>query len=141
MANDEYVGVTVGKQASDGEYVISTGLIVPGGFVPDHYHQWEDQTFHVIEGELDAKIGEEHFRVNAGDSIHSPRGVTHYMENVGDSPAKLISYIFPGEWAEEFMAETSRQNESGQQDFDFIEKHFGVFMFDIGCNKSSVIQS
>jgi len=126
MANDEYAGVAVGKEATGGEYIISTGVIGPGGFVPDHYHKWEDQTFHVVEGELDAKIGEERIRVGSGDSIHCPRGVSHYMKNVGDCPAKVISYIFPGEWAEEFMAETSRQNETNQQDFELVERQFGV---------------
>lgn len=87
---------------SDGEYVISTGVIGPGGFVPDYYHQWEDQTLHVIERELDAKIGEECFRVKTGHSIHCPRGVSHYMKNLGDSPAKLINYIFPANGLKSF---------------------------------------
>ena len=126
MANEEYAGVAVGKDSTDGEYVITTGVIEPAGFVPDHYHKWEDQTFHVIEGVLDAKIGNEHFELNPGDSIHCPRGVTHYMKNIGSSKAKVISYIFPGEWAEDFMAETSRQNQTGQLDLELIEKQYGV---------------
>lgn len=126
MANDEYAGVTVGKEDTGGDYVITTGIIGPGGFIPDHYHKWEDQTFHVIEGELDTKIGDEQFRLKPGDSVHCPRGVSHYMKNTGSKTAKLVSYIFPGEWAEDFMAETSRQNESGQRDFAIIETQYGV---------------
>ena len=126
MADGEYTGVVAGKDVTGGDYVISTGIIGPGSFIPDHVHKWEDQTFHVLERELEAKIGEKRFRLKSGDSIHCPRGVTHYMKNTGDSPAKLVSYIFPGEWAEEFMAETSRQNDAGQQNLEFIEKQFGV---------------
>lgn len=126
MANDEYTGVSVGKDATGGEYIVSTGIIGPGGFIPDHYHKWEDQTFHILEGELDTKIGDEVFQAKAGDSIHCPRGVSHYMKNNGENPAKLLSYIFPGEWAEDFMAETSRQNKSGQRDLELIEREFGV---------------
>mmetsp|Transcript_27811 Transcript_27811/g.42817 ORF Transcript_27811/g.42817 Transcript_27811/m.42817 type:complete len:219 (-) Transcript_27811:30-686(-) len=126
MSNTEYAGVVVGKESTGGDYVISDGIMAPGGFVPNHFHKWEDQTFHVITGELEAKIGNETFFLSPGDSIHCPRGVSHYMKNVGSTEAKLISYIFPGHWAEDFMAETSRQNHEGKQDLKLIEQEFGV---------------
>ncbi|MEZ5872212.1 MAG: cupin domain-containing protein [Nitratireductor sp.] len=126
MSATEYTGVVVGKEATDSEYVISDGVIAPNGFIPDHYHLWEDQTFHIIEGQLEAKIGNEVLHISTGDSIHCPRGVSHYMKNIGHKEARLISYIFPGDWAEEFMAETSRQNSSGKHDRKLIEEKFGV---------------
>lgn len=126
MAEDEFAGIVVGKEATDCEYVISNGVIAPGAFIPDHYHKWEDQTFHVIEGQLEAKIGDAHYILGPGDTAHCPRGVSHFMKNVGQTQAKLISYIFPGDWAEDFMAETSRQNQNNQRDLDLIEDRFGV---------------
>jgi quercetin dioxygenase-like cupin family protein len=126
MSPTEYTGVVAGKQATGGEYVITDGIIGPGGFIPDHYHKWEDQTFHIIEGVLEAKIGAETVQLGSGDSVHCPRGVSHYMKNTGEATARLISYIFPGDWAEEFMAETSRQNHSGARDLQLIETKFGV---------------
>ncbi|MGB7261308.1 MAG: cupin domain-containing protein [Albidovulum sp.] len=126
MAEDEFTGIVVGKDATASEYVISNGVIAPGAFIPDHYHKWEDQTFHVIEGRLEAKIGDTHYSLGPGDTAHCPRGVSHFMKNEGHTQAKLISYIFPGDWAEEFMAETSRQNQDNQRDFDLIEERFGV---------------
>lgn len=126
MTEDEFTGIIVGKDASDSEYVITDGIMTPGAFVPAHYHKWEDQTFHVIQGTLEAKIGEETFRLAAGDTIHCPRGISHYLKNIGDVDAKLISYIFPGDWAEDFFEETSRQVKSGEFDFALIEERFGV---------------
>ncbi|MCG8331045.1 MAG: cupin domain-containing protein [Chitinophagales bacterium] len=126
MADKEYTGIVVGKEQTNSEYVISDGVIEAGGFVPDHYHKWEDQTFHVIKGKLEAKIGNEIYQISAGDTIHCPRGITHYIKNVGDEDAFLISYIFPGDWAEDFMEETSRQVQSGKPDFKLIEEKFGV---------------
>lgn len=126
MSATEYTGVVVGKEVTDSEYVISDGVIAPAGFIPDHYHLWEDQTFHVIEGHLEAKIGDEVLKIGSGDTVHCPRGVSHYMKNIGKKEARLISYIFPGDWAEEFMAETSRQVSSGEQDLELIEQKFGV---------------
>ena len=126
MAEGEYIAVIAGKESTNSEYVISDGVIKLEGFVPDHYHEWEDQTFHVIEGRLDVKIGEQTFQAEAGDCIHCPRGVSHYMKNIGESQVRLFSYIFPGDWAEDFFAETSRQNHSGEHDFEMIEEKFGV---------------
>lgn len=74
---EEYTGVVVGKEETASEYVISDGVIAPGGFIPDHYHTWEDQTFHVIQGRLEAKIGDDRREVGPGDTIHYPRGVSH----------------------------------------------------------------
>jgi len=126
MADGEYAGIVVGKEVTGGSYVITNGVIAPGGFVPDHYHKWEDQTFHVIVGTLEAKIGDRVVEISEGDTVFCPRGVSHYMKNTGSVPAKLISYILPGEWAEDFMAETSRQNKSGEFDPGKIERQFGV---------------
>lgn len=126
MTDKEYTGILVGKEVTHSEYVISEGIIEPQGFVPDHYHRWEDQTFHVITGHLEAKIGEDVVRIGPGDTIHCPRGISHYMKNIGEEPVRLISYIFPGDWAEDFMAETSRQVTSGKPDLALIEEKFGV---------------
>lgn len=126
MTDKEYTGIVVGKDETNSEYIISDGIIQPEGFVPDHYHKWEDQTFHIITGKLEAKIDDEIVQIGAGDTIHCPRGTSHFMKNIGDSDARLISYIFPGDWAEDFMAETSRQVKSGNFDFELIEEKFGV---------------
>lgn len=126
MTENEFTGMVVGKEATNSEYVITDGIIEPNGFIPDHYHKWEDQTFHIIEGELEAKIGNKTFRISSGDTIHCPRGTSHYMKNIGSENAKVISYIIPGDWAEDFMAETSIQVKSGKMDLKAIEEKYGV---------------
>ena len=139
MSNTEYAGIVVGREATNDEYIISDGIIGVNGFVPNHYHKWEDQTFHVIEGTLVAQIGDNtpQITIGPGDTIHCPRNVTHYIKNIGNVEAKVISYIFPGTWAEEFMAETSRQNHEGKQDFNLIEEKFGVVYVPLLENKTN----
>lgn len=126
MTEKEFTSIVVGKESTNSEYVITDGIIEPNGFVPDHYHKWEDQTFHVIEGKLEAKIGNETFVIQSGDSIHCPRGISHYMKNIGNKNAKLISYIIPEDWAKDFMAETSKQVKSGKLDLKLMEEKYGV---------------
>lgn len=126
MAKGEYTNIIVSAQQTNNEYVITDGIIEVGSFVPDHYHKWEDQTFHIIEGKVKAKIGEQFYELTAGDTIHCPRGISHFIKNTGNSNARLVSYIFPGHWAEDFFAETSRQNKTGEHDKSIMEEKFGV---------------
>lgn len=126
MSQGEYTNIVVSAKQSNNEYVISDGIIEPNGFVPDHYHKWEDQTFHVLEGVVEAKIGNEIYQLQAGDTVHCPRGITHFMQNKGQKNARLLSYTFPGTWAEDFMEETSKQNRSRKFDLDLIEEKYGV---------------
>ena len=126
MAKGEYTNIIVSTEQSNGEYVISDGAIHPDGFIPEHYHKWEDQTFHVLEGEVEAKIGNKIYQLSTGDSIHCPRGITHYMKNNSTKNVRLLSYIFPGTWAEDYFEETSRQNHSGEYDLELVEEKYGV---------------
>lgn len=126
MSKGEYTNIIVSAQQTNNEYVITDGIIEVGSFVPDHYHKWEDQTFHIIEGKVEAKIGEQFYELTAGDTIHCPRGISHFIKNIGTSNARLVSYIFPGYWAEDFFAETSRQNKAGEHDKNIMEEKFGV---------------
>jgi quercetin dioxygenase-like cupin family protein len=122
MTKNEFTGIVVGKEATNSEYVITNGIIEPEGFVPDHYHKWEDQTFHIIAGELEAKVGDEKFKIGIGDSIHCPRGISHYLKNIGKTDVHFIT----GDWAEDFFEETSRQMKANEFDLKLIEDRFGV---------------
>ena len=95
MSPTEYTGVVAGKQATGGEYVITDGIIGPGGFIPDHYHKWEDQTFHIIEGVLEAKIGAETVQLGSGDSVHCPRGCIPLHEEYRRSHGPFDQLYFP----------------------------------------------
>ncbi|MGB1204848.1 MAG: cupin domain-containing protein [Chitinophagales bacterium] len=126
MSKGEYTNVIVNSKQANNEYVITDGIIEPNGFVPDHFHKWEDQTFHIMEGEVEAKIENKWYKLGVGDTIHCPRGISHFIKNNGTSNVRIVSYIFPGKWAEAFFAETSKQNKTGKRDLKLIEEKFGV---------------
>ena len=126
MSKGEYTNIIVKSNQANNEYVITDGIIEPNGFVPDHYHKWEDQTFHILEGKVEAKIANKWYELNIGDTIHCPRGTSHFIKNNSNQNVRIVSYIFPGTWAESFFAETSKQNKSGNRDLKLIEEKFGV---------------
>ncbi len=126
MTGKEYTGILIGKDATNGEYVITEGTIDIGGFVPEHYHKWEDQTFHIVQGTVEAKIGNETVIAGRGDAIHCSRGVPHLLKNIGNEEVKIISYLFPGHLAEDFFEESNRQIRGGSFDPEKIDREFGV---------------
>lgn len=66
MSKGEYTNIILNAKQTNKEYLITDGIIEPNGFIPDHFHKWEDQTFHIVEGKLEAKIGEHWYELNVG---------------------------------------------------------------------------
>lgn len=74
---------------------ITTGYvqILAGRNNPLHYHPNAEEVLHLIEGELDHRVGDDHFRLTAGSTLHVPQGVIHNAHNVGAVTARmLVSY-------------------------------------------------
>lgn len=79
-------------------------LLPPGGVVPRHIHQGEDENNFVLEGELTMQIGEAVYYAGAGSYVVAPRGVQQYFKNEGDTPCRFLTTFTPG-GAEGFFKE------------------------------------
>ncbi len=64
---------------------------------PQHIHKNEDETFYVLEGEINVLMGEQTVKVTAGSFAFIPKGTVHAMCRVGPKPARfLATYSPPG---------------------------------------------
>lgn len=99
-----------------GAHSLSVAILRKGSEAPLHEHSREDETFYVIEGELDARVGDEHHRLGAGDSVFLPRGLKHRLLCVSDH-AKLIMLIHPP-GLENFFDEIDQATAAGPVDPD-----------------------
>lgn len=81
--------------ASDGSTQLYLGQqwLQPGDQVFDHTHPCEE-ILHFVAGEATVRLGDERFRVGAGDSVHIPAGVLHGFTNTGNIELRLY-VIFP----------------------------------------------
>ena len=61
----------------------------PNTSVRTHYHPAEEAMV-ILEGELEATLGDEVFPVSAGHVVLAPPGVKHGFVNRSGSPAKLF---------------------------------------------------
>lgn len=90
----------------------------PGIEIPLHVHKDEDEVFHVLEGELEIKVGEEIKLLKAGDIGFCPRGIPHSWKVVGNNKARVMLSVFPA--GLENMFQEILRLPSGPPDFDKI---------------------
>jgi transcriptional regulator with XRE-family HTH domain len=50
---------------------------------------------YVLEGKVNAAIGEKRYSLNKGDTLYFDSSMPHYFENIGASDARLICVISP----------------------------------------------
>ncbi|HET6820480.1 MAG TPA: cupin domain-containing protein [Candidatus Limnocylindria bacterium] len=72
-------------------------LIEPGGGTgPEAYaHESDEECLIVLEGCLDLWVGDEEYRLEAGDAIRYPSRVAHRNRNPGPNPARIIFVLTP----------------------------------------------
>jgi quercetin dioxygenase-like cupin family protein len=66
------------------------------GFTPPpHYHKLEEESFFILEGEIDFHIGDTKTKVGPGELIILPRNVPHSFNLITET-AKALILITPG---------------------------------------------
>lgn len=88
-----------------GAYFAMEAIVPPGGGPPPHIHRHEDETFYVVEGSCDIRLGDEIVTAGVGDFVNIPRGEVHNFHNAGDQPMRMILTFTPA-GIERFFEET-----------------------------------
>ena len=101
------VTVILSSEDTNGAFSLSEHVNPPGRGVPLHTHRREDETFHILEGEVEIQIGDETIIARKGDTAFLPRDIQHSWRVVGDSVARMLVTITPGGF-DEFFTELSR---------------------------------
>ena len=80
---------TGATMATVGDLTVQPG--VRSGY---HLHPNTEESIFVVDGEIEFRLGKSKFRASAGDCVLAPKGTGHGLENIGQSPARLIT-IYP----------------------------------------------
>lgn len=77
----------------------SLGMVLasvpPGGGPPPHTHMNSDETFFLLDGQLEFLDGDQTFSAGPGDAVFLPRTRLHRFHNVGLRPAKMLFMYSP----------------------------------------------
>ena len=97
--------VTILLSASDtgGAISVIETVFPPGDGVPFHMHSREDETFYVVSGTGEFRLGDTTVVRGAGSRVYGPRDVPHTFRNVGDDDLKCLIVYSPGGFEQSFI--------------------------------------
>ena len=79
LVGDTYTILLLGND-TNGRYCLIDMHVPPGGGPPPHRHDFEE-TFVIVEGEIEATFRREKRVVKAGETIHIPANAPHQFHN------------------------------------------------------------
>jgi uncharacterized cupin superfamily protein len=72
-----------------------TLILGPGDGFNFHYHPRQDEVVYVIEGEMEAWVGQHCSIIGPGDMMFAPAGIVHANFTVSQQPVKLLNILSP----------------------------------------------
>ncbi len=90
-----------GKQTG-GSFALIEDRLPVGRDTPYHLHQREDETFHLLEGEMTFYSGSDKFTAGAGATVFLPRGIPHGFR--AETPGRVLILTTPSGF-DEFVRE------------------------------------
>jgi len=78
-----------------GAYALVEAEVPPGAGPPRHVHLREDESFYILAGTYEFRLGDRAAPVGAGGYVFGPRGIPHTYRNVGSTPGRHLVVISP----------------------------------------------
>jgi len=104
---DLYTFKAVGEDTGEA-YTLCEVVVAPqGGGTPPHRHSRENESFYILEGELEFQLDEQTVVAAEGTFLHSPKGQLHRFTNISSIPAKILIWVTPAGF-EKFIAEVGK---------------------------------
>lgn len=101
MVGDTYTILLTAKDTA-GRFCLIDMHIPPGGGPPPHRHDFEE-TFTVLEGELDVAFRGAKQVLRAGETINVPANAPHQFHNSSSQPVRMLCICSPAGQEEFFL--------------------------------------
>ena len=112
LPNGDLLYVKVATQDSGGAMFMTEQPMERRGFgPPKHYHEDQDEWFYCLAGEYVVEIGDQRFRLAAGDSVLGPRRVPHAFIYDGKGLGRLLVGFTPAGRMEQFFRDLEKRGE------------------------------
>lgn len=95
VVGDTYRILVSGKQ-TDGKFAVIDMLVPPGGGPGPHAHAGFQESFYVVDGEIEVKSKGKKYTATAGSFVSIPLGgMVHCFKNESDKMAHLLCTVVP----------------------------------------------
>jgi quercetin dioxygenase-like cupin family protein len=96
MSPDESLLFKVVGEQTGGVLDCLEDTIAPKAGPPEHIHHQNDESFYILEGDFQIKIGDQVFKATPGTFCFVPRGIPHTWQNVGTGSGRMLAIFTPG---------------------------------------------
>jgi quercetin dioxygenase-like cupin family protein len=93
LVGDTYT-ILLGGEETGGRYCLIDMHIPPGGGPPPHRHDFEE-SFTILEGEIEATFRGQKRAIRAGETVSIPANAPHSFTNASGRPARLLCICAP----------------------------------------------
>jgi quercetin dioxygenase-like cupin family protein len=93
LVGDTYT-ITVGGDDTDGRFCVIDMHIPPTGGPPPHRHDFEE-TFILVEGEIEATFRGKKSLVRAGETVNIPSNAPHQFHNASSTAVRMLCICSP----------------------------------------------
>jgi quercetin dioxygenase-like cupin family protein len=93
LVGDTYTILLAGND-TNGRFCLIDMFVPPGGGPPPHRHDFEE-TFIILEGELNAIFRGKKLVVREGETIHIPSNAPHQFHNNSNDPVRMLCICSP----------------------------------------------
>jgi len=101
IVGDTYTILVSGRDTA-GRFSLIDMFVPPGGGPPPHRHDFEE-TFSLLEGELDLVLRGEKQKLKAGETVNIPANAPHQFHNSSNQPARMLCVCSPAGQEEFFL--------------------------------------
>jgi quercetin dioxygenase-like cupin family protein len=113
-----------------GAYYVCEVSSHPGQGAPKHVHKNEDETFVVLEGDVEIDLGDTIYKPAIGHPNFFERGIPHTYRNVGTSVARTF-FVFSAGESEKFFEDIDSLSEGGtkpisKEDLAVVQEKRGI---------------
>ena len=122
--------ILLGATQTSGQFMISTITVEPGSGPSMHQHEFEDEVYVLLDGEVEFKVGDKVQRAGPGTAVWLPRRLPHGWKVVGDVPATLVNVLTGGNFEEFLMASASAIASGDRTKVNELSKLHGVRYLD-----------
>ncbi|MGH7907505.1 MAG: cupin domain-containing protein [Candidatus Binataceae bacterium] len=82
----------VAASESGGEWSLWEWTVPRDSGPPPHTHPW-DETYFLLEGQVDISIDGKMRRAGAGELLYAPGGMAHTFKGASDAPARMLVWL------------------------------------------------
>jgi quercetin dioxygenase-like cupin family protein len=93
LVGDTYTVLLAGKDTA-GRFCLIDMHVPPGGGPPPHRHDFEE-SFILLEGEIEATFRGARSVVKAGETVHIPANAPHQFHNSSNEPVRMLCICSP----------------------------------------------